>query len=137
MSLIRLNTKPSPRDLRVFGLLSLIFLGTFGAIAWHKGEARAAWGFWVAGGLITGPGMVYPPWLRYVYLSAIYVSYPFGVVSSVVILGVVYYLVLTPVGWILRLSGKDPLSRKFLPGQQTYWKRRGPAKSAQDYFRQY
>lgn len=137
MSLIRLNTTPSRRDLRVFGILWLVFLGAFGALAWHKGAQHTAWIVWSVGGAVSVPGLIFPPLLRPVYLAAIYASFPLGVVSSYLILGVFYYLVLSPVGLILRLSGHDPLNRKYQPGQTTYWKPRGAPKSARSYFRQH
>jgi hypothetical protein len=137
MSLIRLNTTPSRGELRGFGILWLIFLGLAGALAWHKGAHGLAGIIWFIGGAVSGPGLICPPLLRYLYLAAIYTSFPIGVVSSHLILAIVYYLVLTPVGLMMRLFGNDPLTRRFQPGQTTYWKPRGAPQRAQNYFRQH
>ena len=137
MSLIRLNTTPSRGQLRLFGVLWLVFLGWFGALAWHPGAHALAAVLWVAGGAVAGPGLVFPPLLRYPYLAAVYASYPIGFVSSYLILGVVYYLVLTPVGLMMRLFGNDPLTRRFQPERTTYWKPRAAPRDAKSYFRQH
>ncbi len=137
MSLIRLNTQPSPRDLRAFGILGLIFLGVLGALAWRHGSPCVAWIAWFAGVSMTGLGLFFPSCLRPVYLAAIYATYPLGFVSSYLVMGACYYLVLTPVGWIIRLVGRDPLTRTRQPGAKTYWKTRGAPKSPSCYFRQY
>jgi hypothetical protein len=52
-------------------------------------------------------------------------------------MGVVYYLVITPTGLLMRLFGRDPLSRKFRRGAGSYWIRRQDDDSLDRYFRQY
>ena len=137
MSLIRLNLTPAPRDLRVFSTLWLVFLGAFGALAWHQGAHRVAFTLWAAGGIGGVAGLIFPPAMRYVYLGSVYVTFPIGFVSSYVILGAVYYLVLTPIGLIMRLLRHDPLTRRFEPERKTYWQPRGQPRPAHRYFRQH
>ena len=43
-----------------------------------------------------------------------------GYVNSRVLLSLVYYLVVTPVGVVMRLAGHDPLHRR-RPQQESYW----------------
>src|SRR5262245_15675076 len=49
-----------------------------------------------------------------------------GKIVSPVALGILYYLVLTPVGALMRLTGKDPLRRTLQPGSASYWVARTP-----------
>jgi len=49
-----------------------------------------------------------------------------GKVISPIVLGVLFYGVLTPVGAIIRLTGKDPLRLKFDPDADSYWIPRKP-----------
>jgi len=42
------------------------------------------------------------------------------------VLGIVYYGCVTPVGWLMRLSGKDPLRLRFEPERKSYWETRQP-----------
>ena len=66
------------------------------------------------------------------------VAFPIGFVLSYVIMAMLFYVVFAPVGLVLRLVGKDPLDRRFLPDAPTYWvdarARRAPKR---DYFRQF
>jgi hypothetical protein len=49
-----------------------------------------------------------------------------GKVISPVALGILFYVVLTPLGAMMRLAGKDPLRRKLDPAGQSYWLPRKP-----------
>jgi hypothetical protein len=54
-------------------------------------------------------------------------------ITSPIILGVMFYLVVTPFGLIMRLAGKDLLRLKRDPNCPSYWIRReppGPAKNS-------
>ncbi len=71
------------------------------------------------------------------YRGWMFAALPIGWVISHLILGVVYYLVLSPIGLIMRLTGYDPMSRKLDPAATTYWL---PHKQQTDnarYFRQF
>jgi hypothetical protein len=48
-------------------------------------------------------------------------------IVSPVVLGVTFLLAVLPVGLLMRLTGKDPLSRKFDPQAASYWIPREPA----------
>ena len=49
-----------------------------------------------------------------------------GKVVSPVVLGVLYYGVITPLGLLMRATGKDPLRRKTDRAAQSYWIPREP-----------
>lgn len=54
-------------------------------------------------------------------------------ITSPVILGVMFYLVITPFGVVMRLAGKDLLRLKLDPDCPSYWIKRdppGPAKNS-------
>ena len=137
MSLIRINRKPAPRDLRVFAALWLVFLGAAGAIAWRKGAAPAAVAWWIAAAVVAVPGLLVPRTVRIVYLAAAYAAFPIGFVVSALILAVFYFLVLTPAGVIMRMLGRDSLDRRLAPDRATYWEPRGPPPAPDSYFRQH
>jgi len=137
MSLIRINRNPSTRDLRVFAGLWLIFFGAAGLLAWKRGATGLALGFWIAAAVVSCAGLVAPRSVRSVWLAAVYAAFPVGIAVSYVMLGIVYFLVITPVGLCLRLARRDPLERRFEPGRKSYWIPRGPPRSPSDYFRQH
>lgn len=49
-----------------------------------------------------------------------------GKVVSPIALGILFYGVLTPIGAVIRLTGKDPLRLKLDSGADSYWIRREP-----------
>lgn len=49
-----------------------------------------------------------------------------GQVVSPVALGILFYAVFTPIGWIARVAGKDPLRLKFDATAASYWIARDP-----------
>jgi hypothetical protein len=61
-----------------------------------------------------------------------------GYIMTRILLGLVFYLVLTPIGLIARLAGKDFLNRKIETGATTYWNIRNTAvKTPEDYEKQF
>lgn len=46
-------------------------------------------------------------------------------IIAVVILGAFFYLIITPVGLVMRCCGKDPLDKKWDKTRESYWIRRG------------
>ncbi|MEW6132426.1 MAG: SxtJ family membrane protein [Pseudomonadota bacterium] len=47
-------------------------------------------------------------------------------ITSPIILGFMFYLVIMPIGLVMRLTGKDLLRLEFEPESPTYWIRREP-----------
>jgi hypothetical protein len=56
-------------------------------------------------------------------------------VVSPVILGIMFYGVFTPVGWLMRATGRDAMARTWQPQAPTYWVKREPPGPAEDSFR--
>lgn len=49
-----------------------------------------------------------------------------GKIVSPIIMGVIYFLVVTPIGLCRRMLGKDSLTSSLLPQAKTYWVERDP-----------
>ncbi len=136
MALIRINKNPGRQQLLVFGLAWLVFFGIWGVVAWTKAAPTLARGLWVWAGAIPIAGLFFPRGLRWVYVGLSYATYPIGFVVSHVVLAIIYYLLLTPIGLIMRLLRYDPLSRRFDAQAPSYWKARPHPKPVASYFRQ-
>jgi hypothetical protein len=52
-----------------------------------------------------------------------------------ILLAVLFYGCLAPIGFLMRLSGKDPLRLKYEPNAESYWIRRRPPGPAPQSFR--
>ena len=57
-----------------------------------------------------------------------------GIVNPI-IMGLLFFLTVTPVGLIMRLTGKDPLGLRRDPGAKSYWVERRPPGPAPDTMR--
>jgi phosphotransferase system glucose/maltose/N-acetylglucosamine-specific IIC component len=64
-------------------------------------------------------------------------TWPIQFVVSIVLLGVLFFLIMTPIGLLLRLFGRDPLAKRPQAELQTYWSRYPLDKNSSRYFRMY
>ncbi|MCP5041400.1 MAG: hypothetical protein GY944_10275, partial [bacterium] len=60
-----------------------------------------------------------------------------GFVLSYLIMGALFFLIITPTGLVMKAIGRDPLERKFDPDAETYWRDCRPARPNEHYFRQF
>jgi hypothetical protein len=56
-------------------------------------------------------------------------------IISPVLLGILFYLCISPIGFLLWLVGKDPMRRKFEPSAKSYWMVREPPGPAPETFK--
>lgn len=139
MSVVQINRDPSRKQLNQFGFIWLGFLVFFGIVAWFKFDnPTLAKVLWVLSVVVPVVGWLVPAFMKAVFLGMSYLAWPIGFVVSHVILAVVYYLVITPIGLVMRLVGYDPMNRRFDREATTYWVERQTAPvEAKRYFRQF
>jgi len=117
-----MQTEPvTNKDLRSFGFimagaLSILF-GLF--FPWVLEKAWPTWP-WIAAAIFALPAIVLPPVLKPVYIIWMKFGAVLGWVNTRIILAIVFYALFTPYSLILKLLGKDPLSRKLDSGAQSY-----------------
>jgi ABC-type uncharacterized transport system permease subunit len=136
MSLIRISKNPSVRQLKVFAAAWLAFLALSGLAFWLRGRHTAAEALWILAFAVPLAGALSPAVVRYAYVGLSYATYPIGFVVSHVVLAIVYFLVLTPIGLAMRLFGHDPLARRFDPGKRSYWSPADRTNPVESYFKQ-
>jgi len=138
MALIQINKNPSRKDLNWFGILLAAFFGLVGWVAWHRfGNHRAAQVLWGIGVVLPAVYYAIPGLRRPIFLAWMYLAFPIGLVVSNVVLVLVYFVVFTPVGLIMRLVGHDPLQRAFDTAKRTYWVEHRTGGEKSRYFSQY
>lgn len=76
---------------------------------------------WPLGALLVLLGLIFPPALRWPNRAWMALAEVLSFVSTRVILAIVYFLVLTPIGVVKRLSGWDPLHRR-AAASDSYWR---------------
>ena len=111
-------------ELRNFGL---IVGGIFGAIglwpALIRGEDTRTWCLALAilfiVPAVVAPTVLWPAHRLWMALGAV-----LGWINTRIVLGLVFFVVITPIGLVLRLTGRDPMQRAFDPNATTYRVRR-------------
>ena len=104
---------------RSFGLTVGGAFATFAAIAWWRGRVLPAEAFGGIGALLLLSGLLLPAHLDPVYRSWMLLARIISRVTTPIVIGVLYFLVLTPIGLILKLLNRDPL--RVLQGATTMW----------------
>src|SRR5687768_2525645 len=139
MALIRINRNPSIRELRQFAGIwfPLFWVLVAGVVYATSGSRAMAAGIAATGLALGGMGLNRPGFMRPIYLVWIYAAYPIGWVVSHLIMGAVFYLVVTPIGFAMRVAGYDPMRRRLQQTESTYWYKCEPIDSKGYYFRQY
>lgn len=138
MALIEINRDPSRRDLAWFGLVLLIFLGIVGYLVGRAMDsARASQTIWGVGVVLAALYYAVPPVRKPMFVGWMYAAYPIGYVMSHVLLGMIYFGLLTPLGWMVRAFGHDAMQRQFDRSASTYWLKRDVARDVNRYFRQF
>lgn len=138
MPLLERRTDPTPKELRWFGLVVWPMFLVVAALLHFKSHRPVAAG--VVLGVSTLALVLYyalPPLRKPVFVSWMTLFHPVGWVMSHLLLGVVYYLVITPIGLLLRLLGRDSLTRELDPKAESYWIRRDGKVEPSRYFRQF
>lgn len=129
--------KTGPRDLRKFGLT---VGGVFVAIGIlfllrHKSSYPILLGL---GSTLILFGAIWPRALKWIYIAWMTLAFTLGFVMSNVILTVFFFLLVTPIGLLSRLLGKDFLARKLDTPAASYWiPRAHETRTAESYERQF
>jgi hypothetical protein len=136
--MIAINWLPDAKQLRTFGLAFLVFCGLFGALlAYRIGLGTPSYVLWILGPIGGLLALVAPRTLRPLYIALSVLAWPIGMVVGTVLLALVYYVVVTPVGLVFRLVGRDPMHRRFDREAASYWIGRRPPAHVGRYFRQF
>jgi hypothetical protein len=147
MALIKLNLNPSAKELRQFGFIAFGAFGLLGALLfWHvvplwrvlgAATPTVAFALWAAGAVSALFSLAAPKLNRPLFVGLSVVAYPIGVVMSYLIMGVFFFLIVTSLGLIFRLAGRDPLRRRFEATARSYWIPHRPAEKTDRYFSQF
>lgn len=138
MALIELNLRPASRDLRWFGVIVLICFLTIGALVyWRTGALRVPAILAAIGAGICALYYAIEPLRLPLYRVWMLLLFPIGWTVSHLVLALIYFLLFTPIGGMMRLFGRDPMHRRWRPEATTYWIDRGRTSDLSSYFRQF
>lgn len=120
---------PSREELRRFGLLTgAIVAVLFGLLLpWIFGHGYLRWP-WIVAGVLWVWGLLVPATLHPVYRGWMAFGHVLGWINTRIILGIMFYLMFVPAGFIMKLLRKDPMARKLRKETYTYRVKSHPLK---------
>ncbi len=103
--------------------------------AWnlYRGRTTVVIIFGALGALLVAAGLLVPPAARAFHVAWMRLAVLLGHVNSRVLLTLMYYLVITPYGFVTRLVGRDPLRRRGA-AQGSYWVERKATRQTREQF---
>lgn len=116
---------PKPSSDRTFGLVFTAFFATVAFLPLARGHRMRGWAGFVAGVFLVA-ALVAPKALAPLNRIWTLLGAALHRITNPMILGVFFYLVFAPLGWFMRLMGKDFLRLERLPSADSYWIRRDP-----------
>ncbi len=123
------DIKKTEKELKEFGMImGLVILIITGVLVWKQ---HPAWyPFFSLAFVFILSGIIYPPSLTLIERWWMKFGMTMGHIMTHIILTLMFFLVMTPIGFLLRLFGKKLLDTQPDPSLKTYWKevpKDGPA----------
>jgi hypothetical protein len=119
------NETPS-KQLRSFGFMVGGIFAAIGVWPLIVRGAEPRWWALVVAALLILPAAIYPPVLAWPHRGWMWIGHVLGWINTRIILGVIFYLIVTPIGMIRHWLGKDPMGRRLSPDLDSYRITRSP-----------
>jgi hypothetical protein len=109
------------KGLREFGLMTgAAVVAIFGLFfPWMLDLDWPVWPWAIAAPLWL-LALIHPPWLRRIYRAWMRFGLLAGKVTTPLVLGIVFFLMISPMAMARRLWGKDPIQRVLDPDRDSY-----------------
>jgi hypothetical protein len=110
---------------RTFGLVFAFVFALIGGIGVWRQHERALWWF-IAALPFLGCGLFFPQALAPLNRLWLKLGLALYRIVNPIVMGILFYLTIVPMGLIMRLTVKDPLHMKIDPDAKSYWIPRQP-----------
>jgi len=120
---MKLIYKEDPKEWRKSALLAALGLAILSSLLrWRRHLPVNAWCAVLAMlGLAVICAFLQPQWFRGWYRLSLRLGFYSSQFIGRCVLTVFFIFIMTPLGWVLRLMGKDPLQLRRPPNAATYW----------------
>ena len=98
--------------------IALLILSLFNIIIKHRTNW---WGAFILATILVQFVAIKPLWLNPMRLVWDKIGHILGTINTYILLTVFYFLILSPLGLLMRLFGKDILKVKWLKHKDSYW----------------
>ena len=119
------------KGLREFALVtSSVIVGLFGLLLpWLFNLGWPVWP-WILAAILSALGLLVPMALQPVYKLWMRFGLILSRITTPIIMGLVFFLMITPIGLIRKLVSNDPMARKFHDGESyRVLREKGPSKN--------
>ena len=110
----------TPKKIRDFGITFFLVFALIGGVLLYKGRSLGYAGFGL-GAVFLALGIWAPSSLRAFYKAWMALALVLGFFISRFILCLLFYCVLTPIGLIMKVFGKDLLDQRWDKEARSYW----------------
>jgi len=110
----------SKKELRNFGVIMAVALAIIASILLWKDRSAWPYLYGIAGFFLVA-GLAFPRLLAPIEWLWMKFARIMGIITTSIILSVAYYFVVTPIGIIMKIAGRDPLHRRFDRRAKSYW----------------
>jgi hypothetical protein len=126
----------SPRALRRFGFTVGSVILFLGCVLWwrHRG---AGWPLISIGTVLVLAAALTPLRLKWIHGPWMILSLALGWVVTRILLTMVFFFVVTPIGLLQRLFGKRAIEVAFKADRASYWQARTASPMSEDYEKQF
>jgi hypothetical protein len=119
----------------------IVGFGIIGGILYYKATKdpkylNTAYGCWIFGAIAGLLGLSKTKIALPVYWAWMAIAFVMGNIMSRILVALFYYLMITPIGLIMRLTGRDKLQLK-AKGKDSYWLDIKPVTDKDGYERQF
>lgn len=120
---MRVRLKEDPKEWRKSTLLTALAIAVLSSILWWRGVlSKPAWHLTLLVLALVGlSAFFFPRWFRGYYRASTRFGFWLSLVLARVILTCLFFIVITPLGLIFRLNGKDALRLRRSSSANTYW----------------
>jgi hypothetical protein len=134
VALFEINTSPSDRQLRQFGLICVV-AAPLVVWLWTRSLPVVAWG--CAIGTVCGVmALLAPRLLKPVFVGLSVLTIPIGLIVGELMMLMIYFGMFLPMAIVFRILGRDALQRKLPENASSFWQKRAQPSGVRRYYRQ-
>lgn len=131
-----LPLNPTDKMLRQFAGLCLVIFGLLAA--WQAWRGNTLWAVIFGVLALLGPvGLASPRAIKPIFIAWMVLVFPIGWLVSKLMLGLLFYVLFTPIAAVFRLTGRDALDLKPRADRSTYFVPKPKRTDLRSYFRQF
>ena len=131
----QISSSASVKQIRQFGLLVGLVLVSVGSWQLYRQIypiVRIV--LWSIGGFLFAGGLLWPQILKPLYVFWMLLAHMLSWVNTRIILGVIFYLIFTPIALVMRIAQRDGLQKKINKNASSYWTQRTAPENIKEHF---